>query len=554
MGRKLLTNLVILVTFLLSLLVTDIDVLPADDPATWMAYALMVAVLGTLVIDVLWWMNIRRGVPLSTRAAIVESAAIGLAFGAAQVVFTSLLGLTPSRGAVLTVTSSVLGITVIGVGVILLIDSRRDEQERRVSLLEEGVALAEAREDVADIAGRMHDALAADINAALSPARIGIEERLAQQERRLSRDDWNAIAAQLRRTASETVRPLSRELWQQAAPDIPPLGFWGAVRNVIAHQPFQPLALVLVYLATSYAGTVTTLGWSRGLLSLALGVALIVGILGGANALMRRLPSHHAGIFITATLLLQLSGLLSFPVRGAWGDVPYTWAEFVLATVFGVILILLTSGFGSLRAHRDDVARTFQADIDNELVETIAASRQVAQLARESARVLHGTVQTRLIACAVSMERAAELDDIEAFQSALHEAQAILREPTRTEHDDAISLAVEVERKVALWSGLCSIDAEVEPEVGTLSGRGARDVGRVVEEGLSNAIRHGGAGHIDVRVSREGEAICVTVTDNGEGPTGGAPGLGSALLDSVCESWSLTASAPGSRLEARLPR
>ena len=116
------------------------------------------------------------------------------------------------------------------------------------------------------------------------------------------------------------------------------------------------------------------------------------------------------------------------------------------------------------------------------------------------------------------------------------------------------TIAEEVQRKVGLWQGLCSIGVDLDPQVAVMSGRRARDVGRVVEEGLSNAIRHGGAKEISVRVAegQEGSApggdVVVVIEDNGSGPGNGKPGLGSSLLDSVSGTWELEATGSGARL------
>ena len=189
-------------------------------------------------------------------------------------------------------------------------------------------------------------------------------------------------------------------------------------------------------------------------------------------------------------------------------------------------------------------------------MQSIAASRHSAQLARESARILHGSVQTRLIACAVAIEHTSEAEDAEAFQAALHEAQQILQSPMRGEDIAEMTIADEVQRKVGLWAGLCSIDVAISPEVATLNGRVARDVGRVVEEGLSNAIRHGRAKAMSVRVGSTGtdvaDGVVVVVEDNGNGSGDGERGLGSSMLDGVSSRWELSALEPGSRLRAVL--
>ena len=215
-------------------------------------------------------------------------------------------------------------------------------------------------------------------------------------------------------------------------------------------------------------------------------IALTVG-----NALLRRWPSHHAAIFITGAVVIQAGHLLMIPLRRLAGLPPYSVIEFLLASIIGVVLVFVTSGFGSFRSYRADIARVLESTLDADLTASIAASRQVAQLARESARILHGTVQTRLIACAVAIEQAAGTRDVDAFQHALSEAHAVLAQPTRFVEDDTTTLIEEVQRKVGLWSGLCVIDTIVSPDLAASGGRLARDIGRVVEEGVSNAIRHG---------------------------------------------------------------
>ena len=65
-------------------------------------------------------------------------------------------------------------------------------------------------------------------------------------------------------------------------------------------------------------------------------------------------------------------------------------------------------------------------------------------------------------------------------------------------------------------------------------------MGRVVEEGLTNAIRHGQATVIRVSVGVEAAGVAVVVADDGVGPGAVTAGLGSALLDQATGgAWSL---------------
>lgn len=548
--RRALVNLGLFALLAVSVLVVDIENI-ATAPETWLLVAAISALVGLVVIDVLWWLNLRIGRPLTPAQAALEAFALGLTFALTQVFVASALGLELVRGMPLTVISVTITVGAFGLLTILIGQGRRAERERMHEFFMQGSALEAARVESAGIIRELHVALASDIDAALSPARISIERRLVDQEQTLANDDWSTVASELRLAARATVRPLSRHLWNYPPPRLKGPGLVRVLRTIVTEQPFQPMVLILIYWATTFGGAIVALGWINGVISLVIGTGLIAGILGGANVLMRRNPRHHALFFIAATIALQLTGLLSFLLRDAWGATPYTWEEYALSCIGGVALIFVTSGFGSMRTYRADLARTLRADIDKELRESIVASAHLAQLARESARVLHGSVQTRLVACAVAIEQASSNQDVEAFRAAMHEAHDALFPPA-LDVEETRPLAEQLEHTISLWSGLCTVGLTVDPSLSALSGAQARDIRRVVEEAINNAITHGEANQIAIGLSHNDGAVVIDLTDNGLGPQCHEPGLGSALFDSVCESWELTAVPQGSRFHGRV--
>ena len=533
-----------------AVLVVNIDEVPTN-PSSWLAVAVITAAIGLAAIDVFWWINVRVGSPLTPVQAALEALTVGLIFGVAQVVVANLFALELVRGVLLTIVSVTLSAGAFGVLAILIGQARRAEVTRMQDLYEQGVALEAARSETSGIIRGLHVALASDIDAALSPTRIAIEKRLADQERVISAEDWSDVAGELRMAARATVRPLSRRLWTYAPTRVPSPGLGRILRTIVTEQPFQPTVLILIYWATTFGGTIAALGWVNGLTAILIGTVLIAGVLGGANAIMRRHRQHHASIFIAATITLQLTGLLTFALRDAWSATPYTWAEYVASCIGGVALILVTSGFGSVRTYRSDLARTFRSDIDDELKESISASVQVAQLARESARVLHGSVQTRLVACAVAIEQASRTQDVEAFRAAMREAHDALVPPALGV-EDTRRLSEQLERTVSLWSGLCEVQLNLDATLSDVRGPLARDICRVVEEAINNAITHGEASQVVVKINATDGAVDVNVLDYGHGPGEDDPGLGSALFDSLCERWKLTPVPHGSRFQARI--
>ena len=534
-------------------LANNLPVIDNSNVWRWFLVALAACAAGGLtLVTVDVWRTHRGRTQLSSVQAIAIGALVGLAVSATEQVVASFAGLSPARDVTLSMVFTVGSFALFGLVSVRWSQGREREERRRENLLNEAVALFSAQQETAEIARQMQWVLDSEINEALTDARVAISERLVESAQIRSSEQWIAIAESLRDTVANTVRPLSREMWTLPAMGDNRIHLTAILRNIIMRQPFQPFALIVIYLITQFAQVITEIGWGLGLIGLTMGCAFIAAILGGANRLMARYPQHHVKIFIGATLLLQATGLLGFPLRELWGATPYTWGEFLTASISGIVLIILTSGVGSVRNHRDAVARTFQTNIDQELVASITASRQVAQLARESARILHGTVQTRLIACAVSIERAATTRDADAFRAALVEAHQALSEPLYASPTDTCSLHDEVERKVALWSGLCAIELFVDSSSFGLTGPVARDAGRIVEEAISNAVRHGSSTILVVTVTCTPSAVEITVQDNGTGPRGGEPGVGSLMLDLACESWSLTTNHPGALLRAHV--
>jgi len=167
--------------------------------------------------------------------------------------------------------------------------------------------------------------------------------------------------------------------------------------------------------------------------------------------------------------------------------------------------------------------------------------------------VLHGAVQTRLIACGLMIEHARNNQDDVALNLALLEAIAVMQAPLPVA-STGDALGVEVNRKVSLWEGLCKFDVQIDQCLNDLSNPESQEIGRVIEEGISNAVRHGGATHIALSIAQGLEgSVVVQLDDNGSGPGGGKPSVGSALLTQISGgSWTLSAMPIGTRLRVEI--
>ena len=524
----------------------------ATELAQWLLVWLFAGLVTAFILAGLQLTVLRSRVekPISVRASVAMGGLFGLCYG-----------LSLWLGAVLVGVSSVapwplrvLVVVIIGMWWIPLLTVALDlvssERAQRRRDIDELVALEALRLREIDVLREMGAEIRGDVREALDPLRRRVDAAVREAQAGATAPDPGLPGA-LRDVADTSVRPLSRDLWRPSATRYPRAP-WGVVLGrTIRTQPLRTYLLAALSFLGDGLFVIADRGWQVGSAYSAIVIGAVISICATFNALMRRWPQHHAGIFVAAIVALQLFNIAVWLWREmAWGVQEPLWLLFV-ALGFSVLAVLVTSGFGSWRSEMHEMRDAFRASVDAQTIAALARGHGVADVTREVAQELHGSVQTRLVACAMAMDRASSEGDRVALAAALSEAQEVLAVPL-ARPVGAASVAAEVRRKIALWGDLCEFSVEVDPDVESVARPDV--VGRIVEEGLTNAVRHGSASVIEIRVQAEGDAVLVQVSDNGVGPQGGSAGLGSAMLDqSSAGRWDLVRAGDWTQLRVWLP-
>lgn len=527
---------------------------------TWLALGIAgTAALGVFFIflDLTIFRN-RREHPLPVWVVVVADGIFGVIFSVVVGGGAAYFDLETNTTFVQRIVLNALYAMWWGPALAYFLDYREEALKTRQALIDSAVNLHIAELQRSEIVERLHQEILDEVGDELSPVRTHITEYLEstghsdQLTRRTGApptEDWRSISQLLMGTAQDSVRPLSKRLWQVGVKRYPKTPWWALVQNIFRHQPFRPLAYAVVDILGTLAVYLNVFGFSQGLFIIFGGLAITVSLLLAANALMLRYPQHHSMIFIGTIVVLQVTVIFRTVFREMWipGSAPLSWQ--LTQVIAGVVVIFVTSGFGAWRAKDRELQTNFKAEIQLDQIEAIAQSRQVATLALESAQILHGAVQTRLVACAMMIDQASKDGDESKLNLALEEALNILHNPLPGEKRSG-SVTDEVSRKTALWDGLCECDINISPEANTTSLSTVITLGRVVEEGISNAIRHGQATRITITITMSPESnYQVCLQDNGLGPTKSTPGMGSAYLTQVSNGqWSLSAGQQGSDL------
>jgi signal transduction histidine kinase len=182
----------------------------------------------------------------------------------------------------------------------------------------------------------------------------------------------------------------------------------------------------------------------------------------------------------------------------------------------------------------------------------LAIIQESTQISREISTYLHGTVRANITAAALRLQSSIVSGDADQVSDALAHA--------RTALDQELATALGTQRKDALavltefaqgWAGLVDIKIAC---VGVIPSALDRSVTEIVIEAVNNAIRHGDAEHIDIRLENTGTDLLVQVQNDGATSTGNSSGLGTANLNIYApNAWKRTSLENGETvLEARL--
>ena len=504
----------------------------------------------------------RRERPVPAWLAIGFHLGVGLIFGAFVVIGGDRLIEPSDQSAAVRIGVIALIGLWWGITAALVLEARDRFNREREALIEQAVALELATISETEAAMRLRSTIAREAGPALTGTRGRVDEVLAglatQSHALLPVEDWWRISQSLRSTADTTIRPLSHQLWEATSRQYARPRLGRVLTRLVLYQQFALLPTMTI-LAIGYlpAGT-DRFGLLGGVAATAVMTAVAALLLLLGNALMRRLPRAHGVLFLGTFLAVEAYAVGYLAVLAALSGEPFVLGAEVAGGVIAVgNSVLLPAAYASLNGVRDDVLDRFRLDTDHARVRQLANARQLARVTREAARELHGTVQTRLISCALAIEDASRSGDVEQFRRALESSIAILDAPFPDAAGDAsATVADEIARVIAPWAGLCEVGTVIDPDVAAMRGPVAMASGRIVEEAVGNACRHGLADTVTVTVEQQaGPALSFTVDDDGSGPGGGSPGLGTAMLAGISRGQVALTARPGggARLVVLLP-
>lgn len=510
---------------------------PEDIPtaAVVMGVAVLLnAAYGTLAMFTIFRNRVRTPIPLWLYAGFYLSAGIIPVLG--MEFLDSILGKQTALPVGLRLFFACLTTLWLGVIFSLLLDGRERFVQTRAQLLEEAIELQRAAFEESEAGLELRRSVDAIVDNRLTEARQELDRVLVMASVTDQRPgNLEPIVAALEDTARDSVRPLSHELWNEVQAEHPR----PRTRQVFRHLWHDPRFLAgntaLITAIGLPEASVRGFGaWAPVAISLL--TVSVWGLLWVSNRVIGHVRSAAAkrGIFAMA-VLLALAAILAYSLIPGEVTTPTQDAgSIVIAFLAGIVLV---SYVGALVDVRRSALESLRSDVIQTEIDSAARRSALAAVTRDVARSLHGTVQTRLVACAASIEQAERTRDSSAIVRALDESAEAIRGIGSPEAEtDNASLGEEVDRLVGNWRAVCEVKLDLEPALAQRTD--LSHVTHIVEEAMANGYRHGMADSLEVVVHETSNgaatAMAIEVRDNGIGPTGNPPGLGRRLIADYC--------------------
>ena len=236
------------------------------------------------------------------------------------------------------------------------------------------------------------------------------------------------------------------------------------------------------------------------------------------------------------------------------GDATFYWSAGAFYILISAGTVIALAGFRRLRA------------LDEELVSYLAeqedrATDLMARMERERrylGNVLHGSVQSSLTSAALRLEQWSATMDGAELPRVIAEVRTALEGALAAVDIGPVaggSLGEVVGERIALWSGAVESTVTITDEARAIEDSFLiEQVGDIVGEAITNAVRHGHAERISVAIARSRGSLDIVVSDDGVGPSAhqsAGGGLGHLLRSGY--AWTLERESAVTVLRVRIP-
>jgi len=400
------------------------------------------------------------------------------------------------------------------------LDFAEDYRSLYIKLLREKLARLEnarAKLSVQEIESRIEEVLA--------PLRAKIEKL---QGSKITPQRLAEESLVIQSHVEEKIRPLSHELWQKKTVKAPTLGQLRLLYITVFRTRLPIGATIIPSAIYSLVGLASIMKFED-----ALSHQAAISFVQFVIFLVYRFVVTHTSnlaftnlvVFILCLSLPRLSSsvIVSFfdvtPVPSLGELVGQLWFFFLLIS-FGAAL--------AVSKYHEEIMFVLRKQLEEVMV--LDNTKESEEITARFARYLHGEVQSELLSASMLLSQAAKEKNSRIGRRGIEKTAEILRR-SHAEYvvGTEFTFEAKIQKIVDAWAGIAEIEIKVKV-VKKGDTESLMPLCDVIEELVSNSVRHGGAKRIDVEVTVNDEGSSVTYIDDGLERKSGKLGMGSSLI------------------------
>ena len=279
---------------------------------------------------------------------------------------------------------------------------------------------------------------------------------------------------------------------------------------------------------------------------------MILVIYIAAHVISKVLASNSPHALRNSSILIYLTGFLPM-ISNLLGQVinpdPNTrYPIYITGLTVPISYYIFIKVLQVLHPHALELIRNDElkaSEALQEAVTKVVSDEFSHALSHRWAIFIHGKILTRLAATALKLETASQAGDSQTFNTAVDSLLNLLKNPDAEFEQKITVLETEVSSRLDPWLGLLDVDLHIDQELKSVRNERVRELGEVIEEIISNSMRHGKAQKVDLRVIKSGERdIQIIAVDNATiAPPEfqGRYGLGTRIFNLASDGrWSIT--------------
>lgn len=319
--------------------------------------------------------------------------------------------------------------------------------------------------------------------------------------------------------------------------------------TTVRTAPFKPITYAIVLMALVTPPYLNYFTFMETVISYPL---LAVSVLYFSHLITRTQADESPNSLRNSSILIYITGLLPllFNIVGQsiTQDPKTDYPIYITGLTLPISYYIFMKVLQVLQPRALDLIKSDELKATNSLqnaVTKVVSDEFSHSLSHRWAIFIHGKILTRLAATALKLETATISGDLQTFNSAVDSLLKLLSSPDAEFEQEETDLDTEVNSRLDPWLGLLDVELHIDHELMKVRNERVRELGEVIEEIISNSMRHGKAQKVNLRVVKSGdrEIQIIAIDDATIAPPDfqGRYGLGTRIFNLASDGrWSIT--------------